>query len=287
MRALIVGACIVLAGIGGLYAVAARQAGPGVVLPAAAAPAEAEAGATPPATERGLDAPATLDRREAFLARVATADTWPLPAGNRIAGVAETRLAESPEAWLASLPLADQPVAAAFLERHAAAYRFRSREEQAWMIEAGYPALEEVVAMRRLPDDARACIQPGRHCATAKLAALIADEGVEALRALEADPRADEADKARARFAIAGGLRARPADPAGPRAPLLFALQVEALAAITLGQPEDAEVALALARVCGDYRMPDAPLAVQATVRMLAQGGSPAALCGAHLGFAP
>ena len=44
-------------------------------------------------------------------------DTWPLPAGNRIAGVTETRLADSPEAWLATLPLEDQPVAAAFLQR--------------------------------------------------------------------------------------------------------------------------------------------------------------------------
>jgi hypothetical protein len=266
---------------------ARRDAGP---LPEGMAPAaNAPRGdaAAPAADPRAGDAPPTLNRRDAFLARVRASDTWPLPAGNRIAGVTETRLADSPEAWLATLPLEDQPVAAAFLQRYAGAYGFQSREELAWMIEAGFPALEEVVAMRRMGSEARECIQPGRRCASTKLATLIADAGVEALQALEADPAADEGDKARARILIAGGLGAYPADPAAPRAPVLFALQVQAAAAPLMGSPEEAGVALALARVCGDYRMPDPPPELQSAVRMLSPGGSPGMICGAHLGFIP
>ena len=42
-----------------------------------------------------------------------------------------------------------------------------------------------------------------------------------------------------------------------------------------------------LARVCGDYRMPDASPELQAAVSMLAPGGAPGTLCGAQLGFTP
>ncbi len=267
---------------------ARREAGP---LPEGMAPAGAGTprgdAAAPAADPRAGDAPPTLNLRDAFLARVRASDTWPLPAGNRIAGVTETRLADSPEAWLATLPIEDQPVAAAFLQRYAGAYGFQSREELAWMIEAGFPALEEVVAMRRMGEDAYDCIQPGRHCASPKLAALIADAGVERLQALEADPGADEADRARARILIAGGVNPFPADPAAAPAPVLFRLQVQAAAAPLLGAPEQADIAIALARVCGDYRMPDATPELQAAVAMLAPGGSTSLVCGAHLGFAP
>ena len=78
-----------------------------------------------------------------------------------------------------------------------------------------------------------------------------------------------------------------PADAAAARAPVLFRLQVQALAAPLLGAPEQAGIALALARVCGDYRMPDAPPELQAAVSMLAPGGAPGTLCGAQLGFTP
>lgn len=120
--------------------------------------------------------------------------TWPIPLSLRLpGGPIEVTLADSPEEWLLTLPVTQQPVAQAFLERNAKAYAFESKAEQAWLIENGFPSLEEVAFFAGLARDAT-CIRTAqeieasmraseapRPCAHPKLAALSVDAQIREL----------------------------------------------------------------------------------------------------------
>lgn len=139
-----------------------------------------------------------------WVTRAERAVRWPIPEGLRLpGGPVDVALASTPEAWLLTLPLEQQPAAQAFLERNAEAYAFTSKAEQAWMIDNGFPSLEEAAFFAGLPrsqtceksvDDIRLGLS--RPCSNPKLAALSSDaylrEVSVKVRSLGGDPNAVE-----------------------------------------------------------------------------------------------
>lgn len=106
-------------------------------------------GSDTPAPETALD----------WVERANRSETWPLPVALRLpGGPAEVALAASPEEWVQRLPERQQALARTFLARNDDAYAFSSKAELAWLIENGFPALEEVVYFASLPREAT-CVQ--------------------------------------------------------------------------------------------------------------------------------
>lgn len=201
------------------------------------------------------------------------AQHWEIPAANRVAGVESTSLASSPQEWLLTIPASDREVAGAFLERYADAYAFSSKEELAWMIDAGFPALEEVVAFRKLDSQVRSCILPGNRCTSSKVAALVADEAFETLAGLNDDDISDAEKAALSRLRLAGAFEQTAKSPS-----MLFALRVRASSAAARGFPEERDIALDLAWACGDYRSPIVGGSVYTALSML--NSRPSDACG-------
>ena len=113
----------------------------------------------------------------AFSQRVRTNAYWALPFDNRVPGVEAVRLVDSLDEWLANLPPTDRLAAEQFVGRNGVAFHFESREQQAWLLDRGFPALEEFLAYQKLPEaDRRACMHGGGQvCRNEKLAYLAAD----------------------------------------------------------------------------------------------------------------
>lgn len=92
-------------------------------------------------------------------ARIGRSRVWPIPHALRLpGGPSEFFLADTPEAWLLSLPRALQPTAQAFLERNSEAYEFSSKAEQVWLVENGFPTLEEAAFFAGLPRSATCAV---------------------------------------------------------------------------------------------------------------------------------
>lgn len=77
---------------------------------------------------------------------------------------------DSLDAWLQSIPADKRHIASAFAQRYPDAYRFTSKEQQAWMLQHGFPTLEDVVAFQESPTPC-----PLENCTNSKLASLHAD----------------------------------------------------------------------------------------------------------------
>jgi len=235
----------------------------------------AEAGSnTPQRASTVLQAPPfELDD---WMARAEGSSRWPIPEGSRLpGGPVDAVLADNPEEWLLKLPLAQQPAAQIFLERNAEAYAFTTKAEQAWMIENGFPTLEEAAFFAGLPrsqtcglsvDEIRLGLS--RPCLNPKLAALSADvylreiadsiaklnsgtTAVEIGDSLSVAPAAAEAILLKSE---AEALLAR--ESVGAFRFYQLARLVRELAPVSDGSDGRADVALALAYACeGDSRV--------------------------------
>lgn len=199
---------------------------------------------------------------ELWLGRVARADDWPLPAGNRVPGVNTATLADDEHAWLESLPEASRAAAARFLERNGSAYAFDNRSVHAWLLDHGFPALEEVAAFEEsnLRD---ACNEI--QCVNGKVAALIADETIARIEQMvpawvfdlrqPASPSAgmNEAE----RIALGRSMVEARAyiSHARFKGSMLYAAYLEERLERAMGQPDRAASARALIAGCGDRRM--------------------------------
>ena len=106
--------------------------------------------------------------------RVAVRDLsyWPLPGDAQLRGVSRSRLADSLEGWIGGLPAPDQERARQFAARYAPAYDISDKAVQAWLLEMGFPSLEEFAAFD-YTRDAADC--PAQSCNRPKVAALSAD----------------------------------------------------------------------------------------------------------------
>ena len=202
-----------------------------------------------------------------------SATRWTIRPENRIGGVESTQLASSPEAWLLTLTDDEQVTARAFLERYGDAYAFTSKAELAWLIEAGFPSIEEVVAFRKLPESVRDCVQPGQRCASSKVAVLVADEAFEQLLSNSLELPDENIVKARVR--LASGMLA-----AGGRHSSLFALRVRAASADVRGVPYERSVALDLSAACGDFRLGTRGNSLWAALQMIERSDDPIGPCG-------
>lgn len=217
--------------------------------------------------------PRNLDPDD-FRKRAEGATRWTIPASNRIGGIDSTALAPNPEAWVNTLTPEDRPAARAFLDRYGDAYTFNSKAELAWLIEAGFPSLEEVVEYRRLADSLRGCASSTPPCQSSKVAVLIADEGFERLASARTISAENASEVVSARVQITGALRQARQQPS-----MLFALHVTAASAAIRDVPYEQEAALGLAYACGDLRRQQGDVAVATALRMLTD--SPNRLCGA------
>lgn len=112
-----------------------------------------------------------------FSTRVRQNTYWQLPFDNRVPGVESVKLVDSLDEWLAGLPPSERLAAEDFVRRNGVALHFETREQQAWLLDRGFPALEEFVAYQRLAEsERRSCIPGGGEvCRNEKLAYLSAD----------------------------------------------------------------------------------------------------------------
>jgi hypothetical protein len=105
---------------------------------------------------------ATASRPRDLVGAVRSADRWPVKA--QVPGVESSRLSTSLEDWILSLPADRQDAARRFAARYAPAYDVDDKAVQAWMLEMGFPSLEEFAAFDYGRDTAtcspRACRDP-------------------------------------------------------------------------------------------------------------------------------
>jgi hypothetical protein len=188
--------------------------------------------------------------------------TWPLPAGLRLPGVRESTLADDLEGWLQTLPPEQRETARAFAGRYGVAYEFSSRAEQAWLLQHGYPSLEEVVAF----DAERMMAACGSvNCQDPKISALAADFALNRIderlqtfyagRAWPEDPYSGLNDGQRATlmqdyFQVLGYTR-----HARENGSQFFAAHLSARLDRLSGRSEMAEMAEVFLSVCGDPRI--------------------------------
>ena len=234
-----------------------------------------------------------LSPLDEYLRKVDASTHWGLPIDNRIGGVATVKLVASTEEWLRNLPPAQRIGAEAFLSRNRGAYAFSTREEHAWLIDHGFPALEEVAYFQGLPEGERNCEQD--RCRSGKFAALVIDEqlamvarGSEGIdlggRSLAEYVFSPANDSPQVRELLGRLAKIDVATVRGARGgSLLFGLALHERQALLIGGDSprgrrNAAVASALRAACGDARPPDRQYgadAEQARVAMLMLGGIP------------
>lgn len=223
-----------------------------------------------------------------FANRVRQNAYWQLPFDNRVPGVDSVKLVDSTEEWLAGLPAAERLEAEAFVRRNGVAFQFETREQQAWLLDRGFPALEEFVAYTRLPESERRPCTPGsgQVCRNEKLAYLATDALLAEAELLLANAKTSEGSlestkstdeqtvqklaQVRAALGLLNGEKS-----------MLYRMHlISRLNQLDAGIYTDAETArvqaasaLAIARFCGDSRVVvsdnQASIAASATLQLL------------------
>lgn len=209
--------------------------------------------------------------------------SWPLPAGLQLPGVTHATLAGTLEEWIASLPPDQRARARAFATRYGNGYAFDSPEQQAWMLQHGYPSLEEVVAF----DFESMTAQCDRiFCANPKVSALAADEALNRFEesllewhdvaVMPSDPMAglDEGQRmALFTHLVDATSYTRRAREGGS---LFFAAQLTAREARLRGNLSEAEATEGFLSACGDKRIQASDAARMSAIHVLSNlPGSP------------
>ncbi len=162
-----------------------RRLGAGALVAAIAAAVAGFAGRDAADVADAASVPARLDERDAQRTPVSRATRpvdlrdavrdvalWPLPADAHLPGVTRSRLSSSLEDWIAGLPAADQERARRYAARYSPAYEIDDKAVQAWLLDRGFPSIEEFAAFDYARDAAGCTPQ---NCANPKIAALSAD----------------------------------------------------------------------------------------------------------------
>lgn len=233
-----------------------------------------------PASQAAQRKPVASDAHATDVATAArNRPDWPLPADVRLPGIGSSRLADDLESWIASLA-AGQDKARGFSARYAPAYALGSRAEQAWMLEQGFPSLEEVAAFDYVRD-ARDC--PSSQCRNPKIAALAADHFIQqmqhdlpppAQRGADVGELLDEAARSRVMHAYReAGSYAEQVRQCGNA---IFAAYLDAEREQSLGYTAQAEANRLFIAACGDPRGGLDPAQVAAAMSLLRNAqGSP------------
>jgi hypothetical protein len=122
--------------------------------------------------ESALPVDTTMELRQ----RAQNQDRWPLGTSGRLPGVTSSLLGNSIETWILSLPIAKQDAARRFADRYAPAYEIRDKSVQAWMLDNGFPSLEEFAAFD-LERHTNGC--GPLECRNPKIAALASDHYID------------------------------------------------------------------------------------------------------------
>jgi hypothetical protein len=233
-------------------AIAIGYAG-GDAAPLPAPPAIAADGRAAPASTPARKAPIDLHHA------VSDATMWPLPADARLPGFAGSRLAPSLDDWIATLPAADQERARRYTARYAPAYEIGDKAVQAWLLDRGFPSLEEFAAFD-YARDAAGC--PASDCANPKIAALSADHFIaqmeQALPAPDAAGRRsmdgldDGARRAAAQSYVQAGLYVDRVRRSGN---VLFAAYLDMRREQAFGHDSRVAASRLFIAACGDARM--------------------------------
>lgn len=215
--------------------------------------------------------------------QVAGRVSWSIPPHLQLPGITHSTLAGNLEEWLASLPPDQQGRARDFAARYAVGYAFESPEQQAWMLQHGYPSLEEVIAF----DFHAMTAQCDRvHCTHPKISALAADESLnrveEALlewhgvTEMPAEPlQGLDAEQQGALFMNLVNAVSY-TDHAREHGSRFFAAQLEARKMRLTGDLRSAQVIEAYLSACGDPRFqPREPDALPALVMITIIPGNP------------
>jgi hypothetical protein len=184
---------------------------------------------------------------------------WPLPRDARLQGVGESRLADSLEQWLATLPAAKQDEARRYAARYAPAYEVDDKAVQAWLLDMGFPSLEEFAAFD-YARDAAAC--PATTCSNPKVAALASDHFIAQMEqalpppAADGSRRLDGLDEAGRRAASQAYVQAGMyTDRLRQSGQVLFAAYLDARREQALGHGARAAASRLFIAACGDRRM--------------------------------
>lgn len=184
---------------------------------------------------------------------------WPLPRDARLQGVSESRLSDSLENWIAALPAARQDEARRYAARYAPAYEVDDKAVQAWLLEMGFPSLEEFAAFD-YARDAAAC--PATTCSNPKIAALASDHFIAQMEQAMPPPAADGSrsldglDEAGRRAASQAYVQAGMyTDRLRQSGQVLFAAYLDARREQALGHGGRAAASRLFIAACGDRRM--------------------------------
>jgi hypothetical protein len=213
----------------------------------------------PVASKASAHRPAVAPRTADLRAAVRDLAAWPLPRDARLQGVSESRLADSLENWIATLPAAKQEEARRYAARYAPAYDVDDKAVQAWLLDMGFPSLEEFAAFD-YARDAASC--PATTCSNPKVAALASDHFIAQMELALPPPAADGGrnldglDDASRRAAsqayVQAGLYADRLRQSGQ---VLFAAYLDARREQALGHSGRAAASRLFIAGCGDRRM--------------------------------
>jgi hypothetical protein len=219
-------------------------------------PDAAAAAASAPVPQTAAQPALDLERE------VARSNRWSLARAGHLPGVESSVLGDNLEQWILSLPAERQQAARAFAARYAPAYEIDHKAIQAWLLEMGFPSMEEVAAFD-FDVHAKGCSPI--ECRNAKVAALAADHFLQQMESLAATlPAADAGNTGlAARLNAAqretmGGYYSNVLSYAGlakDSGNVLFAAYLRARVEELMGAEQNAAVIRNFIYACGDQRI--------------------------------
>lgn len=192
---------------------------------------------------------------------------WRFPRAPHLPSVEYSTLSDTLEQWIQSLPAHKQALARQFAERYGPAYDSDHKAIQAWMLDMGFPSLEEVVAFD-YDVHARDC--SSQECRNPKVAALSADHFIQQLEKIVPPSlyaNADMSDiaavlppKQLEEFSLAMGHATMYANRVRESGNVLFAAYLfERIERLT-GNKNNADATLRFISACGDPRVSLGPM---------------------------
>lgn len=198
---------------------------------------------------------------------VERSNRWSLARAGHLPGVESSVLTDNLEQWILSLPAERQQAARAFAARYAPAYEIDHKAIQAWLLEMGFPSMEEVAAFN-YDVHAKGCSP--FECRNGKVAALAADHFLQQMESLVATlPAADAGSPGLAERLNAaqretmGGYYSNVLSYAGlakDSGNVLFAAYLRARVEEVMGAGQNAVVIRNFISACGDQRIAQGPL---------------------------
>jgi hypothetical protein len=193
--------------------------------------------------------------------QVELVEYWTLPPSAHLPGVESSHLSNTLADWILSLPIDKQDAARQFAARYAPAYEIDHKAIQAWMLDMGFPSLEEV-AVFDINLHARDCSRID--CKNPKIAALAADHFVQQMERLVPASATESTERVAIQelmssaqneaFTAALGEAQMYVNRVKESGNVVVAAYLQARVEQLMGMPESAGWARSFAAACGDRR---------------------------------